>query len=411
MDRDDTVLEQLADPAARADPYPIYHGLQEAGPVFYEPLRAWLVTRHEDVVAILRHPAASSLRGNARFRALKDSGRGRLFPRMEALSMLNRDPPDHTRLRKLVNKAFTPRMVARFRPSIQAVADELIGAVAARGEMELVAEFAYPFPLVVISDLIGVPAADRHLITKWAADLAERFGVDPRRNREARRRGDQAAAEMYPYFASLVESRRAEPRDDLLTSLVQASDGDDRLTEEELVANCGLLLNAGHETTANLIANATVALLRAPDQMARVRDDPDVLRTAVEEVLRYDSSIQLTPRIMLEDVTVSRTVIRAGQRVFLLLGAANRDGRVFDDPDRLDVGRVDNPHLSFGSGIHFCIGAGLARAEIEIALATLVARCPGLALASEELTWRSGLTLRGPERVPVRWTPAVTPNR
>jgi cytochrome P450 len=403
----DDVDEFMGDPTRWATPYAFFHRLQDADPVYYDGMRAWLVTRYADVQAVLRSQAVSSMRGSPGLRALMASASdssSRLFPRMEALSMLNRDPPDHTRLRRLVSKAFSPRMVNAFRPEIQRVADELLDRVAAEGRMELVSDFAYPFPLVVISALIGVPAEDRERIAAWAADLAERFGVNPRRTRETRRRGDAAMAGICAYFGELAELRRGAPTDDLLSALVSVSDGGDVLSIDELVAQCVLLLNAGHETTANLIANAVVALLGHPDQLAALQADlPALLPVAVEELLRYDSSIQLTPRMALEDLTLGQQVIKKGQRLFLMLGAANRDERVFADPDRVELDRGDVSHVSFGAGIHYCIGAGLARAEIEIALGTLLGRFPGLELPSGMLSWRDSLTLRGPTAVDLVW--------
>jgi cytochrome P450 len=381
-----------------ADPYPTYHRLRAEDPVHLSPLGFWVLTRYEDVVAVLRD-------GRAAKEAIQEFVAAKLgvppSPR-SALSMLDRDPPDHTRLRALVSKAFTPRVVERLRPRIQDIVDDLLARVASRGQMELIEEFAYPLPVIVICEMLGVPLADHERFRGWGLDIAR--GLDsvllPPES-PVRERALAARSALAGYFRELITERRSSPRDDLLSALIAAEEAGDTLDEDELLSTCILLLIAGHETTVNLIGNGTLALLRHPDQRRRLRESPQLIGTAVEELLRFDGPVQRTARIPSADITVGGRTIKAGEMVMPFLAAADRDPAQFPDPDRLDIGRTENRHIAFGWGIHFCLGAPLARLEGQIAINTLVRRLPGLALATAEPEYRPSLTLRGLAALPV----------
>jgi pimeloyl-[acyl-carrier protein] synthase len=315
--------------------------------------------------------------------------------------MLFRDPPDHTRLRGLVNKAFTPRMVERLAPRIRKLAEELLDARAARGGMDAIADFAAPLPLLVIAELLGVPTEDRERLKRWSDDLA--IMLDGTVALQFLGSAVQAAVEFDGYLRQRIAERRRAPRDDLLSELVAAQERGEALSEDEIVGSTILLLGAGHETTTNLIGNGILCLLRHPEQLARLRGDAGLLPSAVEEFLRYESPVQATSRIFPRDeVEVGGVAIPKGEEIGLFLGAANRDPEVFPDPERFDVGRRDNRHLSFGLGIHFCLGAGLARLEGRVAFEALLERAPGLRAAEEsEPVWRPGFLFRGVEALPV----------
>jgi cytochrome P450 len=382
-----------------ADPYPTYRRLREEDPVHQSPLGFWVLTRYEDVVASLRdprmvkEPIAAFVA--ARFGlAAPPTGMG--------LSMLDRDPPDHTRLRGLVSKAFTPRVIERLRPHIQQIVDGLLDRVEGDRSMDLIEQFAYPLPVIVICEMLGVLVADHERFKGWGLDIAR--GLDAIMlppDSPVAERSVLARRALAEYFRGLIAERRAAPRDDMLSSLIAAEEAGDKLSEDELLATCILLLVAGHETTVNLIGNGSLALLRHPDQMRRLREDPGLIVTAVEELLRFDGPVQRTARIPSEDVTIGGKTIGKGEMVMPFIGAADRDPAQFPDPDRLDIGRQDNRHIAFGWGIHFCIGAPLARIEGQIAINTLLKRMPKLALATAEPEHRQSLTLRGLTSLPV----------
>jgi cytochrome P450 len=386
------------DPEFLADPYPTYHRLRAEDPVHESPLGFWVLTRYADVVAALRDPRLVK-EPIAPFIAARF---GIPVPVGMGLSMLDRDPPDHTRLRGLVSKAFTPRVVEGLRPRIQQVVDGLLAQAEARGGMDLIAEFAYPIPVVVICEMLGVPVADHERFKGWSLDVAR--GLDaillPPDSEVGARSGASRRA-LADYFRGLIAERRRAPRDDLLSALIAAEEAGDTLGEEELLATCILLLIAGHETTVNLIGNGTYALLRHPDELHRLRENPGLIGTAVEELLRWDGPVQRTARIPSEDVTIDGRTIRAGEMVMPFIGAADRDPAQFRDPDRLDLARADNRHVAFGLGIHFCLGAPLARLEGQLAIGALVRRLPKLALATDTPDWRPSLTLRGLASLPV----------
>ncbi|MEZ4719107.1 MAG: cytochrome P450, partial [Caldilineaceae bacterium] len=302
--------------------------------------------------------------------------------RMQINWMLFRDPPDHTRLRGLAQRAFTPRMVEQMRAAIQDITDSLLDRVAAKGELDVMADLAYPLPVTVIARLLGVPEADVDTFHAWSDALGR--SLDLTEEEEVYNEASRAAAAFTAFLADLADRRRVEPTDDLLSALVAAEEEGDHLTTDELYATCALLLVAGHETTVNLIGNGTLALLRNPAQLALLRADPSLTRSAVEELLRYDSPVQLTSRIVLAEVEVDGQRIPPGMQLSFMLGAANHDPAVFTDPHTLDIARKPNPHLAFGSGIHYCLGAPLARLEAQIAFDTLLRRFPMLTLLDDE---------------------------
>jgi len=387
----------------QTDPYPIYRELRERDPFHRSRLAGgWILTRYADVAAVLKDPRFLAddkklpFQMKQRQQFIKDG----LMEADEALSssMLRSDPPDHTRLRGLVSKAFTPRTIESLRPRIEAIVQELLDNAATNGQMDIIREFSYPLPVIVIAEMLGVPTEDREQFKRWSDDAVASFGIgsvhDFLRSRDAFR-------ELQSYFERVAEERRREPREDLLSALLAAEQEGDKLTLEEVFATCILLLVAGNETTTNLIGNGLLALLRHPDQLALLRDDPDLIESAVEELLRYDSPVQATSRFVQEDVAIDGHTVAANQQAIVLLGAANRDPERFSDPDRLDITRQDNQHLSFSHGIHYCLGAPLARLEGQIALLALLDRFPNLRLTSDRPTWGDNLILRGLTSLPV----------
>ena len=384
-------------PEFRNNPYPTYHRLQNEDPVHKSMLPgAWVLSRYADIAMALRDGRFG--RANAETFWKERLGDG---PAYDILTkwMLFRDPPDHTRLRGLVNKAFTPRVIENLRPRVQEIVDELVDAVQNEGGMNLMAAFAYPLPILVICEMLGVPSKDRPLFKEWSGDLARI--LDPILTPDVVERGHALIASMSEYFRGLIAQLRKNPQGNLLDAMIAAEEQGDRLSEEELLANCILLFGAGHETTVNLIGNGTFALLRHPDQLAKLQANPELIESAVEECLRYESPVQMTGREAKEDVVIRGTHIPAGERVLTLIGAANRDPLQFPDPDRFDITREENKHLAFGHGIHFCLGASLARLEGQIAIGTLVRRLPGLKLETGAPEWRDAFTLRGLKALPV----------
>ncbi|HEY2959659.1 MAG TPA: cytochrome P450 [Actinomycetota bacterium] len=401
MSSSDTLAFNPFLPEVHEDPYPLYRRLRQADPVHRSELGFWVLTRHADVLALLRDPRTSrDPRRSERVEALRSSVEvGRLLDEEEAApSMLFVDPPDHTRLRTLVNKAFTPAAVERLRPRVEQVVDGLLDRVAGAGAMDVVEDLAYPLPVTVICDLFGVPEADRDRFRGWSRAFVHL--LDPLVAEDAMERALQARLALRGYLRELVAQRRAHPADDLLTALIAAEDQGQALSEAELVSMCVLLLVAGHETTVNLIANGTLALLRQPRALARLAADPSLAGSAVEELLRHDAPVQFTSRHALADFEIDGHAVRTGETVVGILGAANRDPAVFPDPDELDLGRKPNRHVAFGGGIHFCLGATLARTEAGIAIPALLGRLPGLELAGAPVR-RDTVTLRGLSSLPV----------
>jgi cytochrome P450 len=322
--------------------------------------------------------------------------------------MLGSDPPHHTRLRTLVNKAFTARTVERLRHRIQEIVDGLLDAVADRGEMEAITEFAYPLPITVIAEMLGVPSSDRDFFRDASSKIAVALG--PMNDMKVAMAAMEGRNQLVGYFNELIPKRQGDPRgvrgsgprdDDLISAMLEAEEAGDFLSHGELLAMLLLLLVAGHETTVNLIGNGMLALLRNPDQLERLRADEGIERSAVEELLRYDSPVQFTGRIAMQDVEIAGHHIKKGSGISTIVASANRDPEVFDDPDSLDLGRDPCPHLSFSAGIHYCLGAQLARIEGQIALSSVVRRFPKMKLASESLEWRPAPILRGLVALPV----------
>jgi pimeloyl-[acyl-carrier protein] synthase len=379
------------DPEFVADPYPTYHRLRAEDPVHLSPLGFWVLTRYEDVAAVLRDPRFAK---EAMMAAV--AKRFGITQGTFGLSMLDRDPPAHTRLRSLVSKAFTPKVVEAMRPHIQEIVDGLLARVAGAGSMDLIEEFAYPIPVMVICELLGVPVEDRERFKGWSLDIAR--GLDAVMlpvDSEVAIRSGIARQGLIGYFRELIAARRASPRNDLLSALIAAEEAGDKLSEDELLASCILLLVAGHETTVNLIGNGMLALLRHPAELRQLREHPELITGAVEELLRYDGPVQRTGRMPSEDVTIGGRTIAKGEMVMPFIGAADRDPAQFPDPDRLDITRSENRHVAFGTGIHFCLGAPLARVEGQIAINTLLRRLPMLTLVTEKPEYRQSLTLRG----------------
>jgi pimeloyl-[acyl-carrier protein] synthase len=390
------------DPGFLADPYPTYRALREQAPVLWaDHLHSWVVSRYDDVASCLRNPAL-----------VQDAGYEFVFgqlppgaPSFEALRntfdswMLFRNPPEHTRLRGLMQKAFTPRIVDALKAPMRTLVDDLLEGAAARGKMDVIADLAFPLPVTVIAWMLGVPQSDHAQFKAWSNALA--VTLEPIVPLEVMQTAEQAAREITDYFRGLVQHKKKQPGDDLLSAMIQAEEQGQRLTMDELLSNSVLLLAAGHETTVNLIGNGMLALLRHPEQLLKLRQEPALLRGAVEELLRYDAPAQMASRVATKDVVLRGTTLPAGSRMLLLIGAANRDPEHFRDPERLDLTRTEVNHLSFGAGAHYCIGAPLARVEAQVAIGRLVERFAGLRLACESPRYRSTAVLRGLIELPV----------
>ncbi len=391
----------------RADPYAIFAAMRADDPVFCQPgvdgeTMIWFVTRYDDVATVLldneRFVRDPRLALTPEELAEQPSP-----PSLEMIenNMLNRDGEDHRRLRRLVTKAFTPKVVEQLRPRIQAIADELLDAVETRGEMDLAAEYAFPLPITVIAELLGVPTADQDRFRAWSDAM-----ITPAIGEKEMERFLAQMGEFIAYLQNLFAERRADPQDDLVSALLRARDEGDALSEEEVFGTVVLLIVAGHETTVGLIGNGVLHLLRQPDQLERVRSDESLLPSAIEELLRFEGPVERAlNRWAAADVELGGKTIRRGELVIAIVASADRDRDRFPDPDRLDVTRADNKHIAFGRGAHYCLGAPLARLEAEIALATLFRRLPGLRLAVEpaQLEWRATPGFRRLVSLPVAW--------
>jgi cytochrome P450 len=382
----------------RRNPYPAYEQLRSRSPVFHEPHSdLWLVFDYEGVKrALTDHEAFSSIV------ALPEA--------MTSQWLVFADPPRHTKLRALILRAFTPRAVASLEPRIQALSRELLDPMLARGELDLASDFSVPLPLMVIAEMFGAPLEDQPRFKRWS-DVIMALGYAVAGSEEAARVQAEFATvsdEMRVYLRGLAEQRRTAPEDDLLTRLVEAEVDGERLTEAELLGFFQLLLSAGHETTTNLLNNAILCLIEHPEQLARLRAEPGLLPSAIEEVLRYRSPVQAMFRVTRSAVSLHGQVIPAGKMVLAMIGSANRDPRRFHEPDRFDITREPNPHIAFGHGIHFCIGAPLSRLEARIGLSVLLERMKGFALASDA-PWepRKAIHVHGPARLPIRFEPAA----
>lgn len=385
------------DPAFVADPYPVYERLRAAGPVLYDAdTDHWLVTRHADVDAALRdrrfgrtylHVATHEEMGHEPPPPELDP-----FWRLINHGILDMEPPDHTRVRRLVAKAFTPRVVASMREPVQRLTDGLVDRVQGAGTFDLLAQIAEPLPVEVIAELLGIPAVDRPLLRPWSADICRMYELHP--TADDRTISTRASVEFSDYLRALSRVRRGAPTGDLISELALVVDDGDRLTEDELIGTCVLLLNAGHEATVNVTGNGWWSLFRNPAELDRLRADPALVPSAVEELMRYDTPLQLFERWVLDDVELRDARIPRGAELGLVFGSANRDPEVFDEPDALRLDRDPNPHVTFGAGIHFCLGAPLARLELGTSFATVLHRLPALELV-EEPAWKPGYIIRG----------------
>jgi pimeloyl-[acyl-carrier protein] synthase len=406
VDRANTALSlyHLLDPEILANPYPLYHRLRTEAPVHWDPfLHAWVVTRYQDVVRVLHDFSADRTPSPEQLERMNLSAISPIAAVM-VKQMLFLDAPAHTRLRSLASSAFTPARVRVLRSHIQQIADTLIDAAMAAqpGQMDMIAEFAEPLPAIVTAELLGVPIRDHRQLKDWTAIFAEMLG-NFQHNPDHVPKVLRALEEMLEYFRERVRELRAHPREGLINSLLTAEINGDRLTEEEVIANSIVTMVGGQETTTNLIGNGLLTLLSYPAEMQRLRDDPGLIPSAVEELLRYESPSQHTARLARTDVELGGRKIRKRDAVIAVMGAANRDPERFPDPDRLDLARTDNRHLAFGWAAHFCFGAALARIEGQVSFSTILRRMPELALQQAPLQWRTNLGLRGLVALPVRY--------
>ncbi|MER5792136.1 cytochrome P450 [Streptomyces sp. NPDC001980] len=374
------------DPDFLADPYPAYAELRARGRVrYFEPTNQWLVPHHADVSALLRDRRLGRTYQH-RF-THEDFGRTEPAPEHEPFhtlndhGMLDLEPPDHTRIRRLVSKAFTPRTVERLKPYVARLAGELVDGLVRSGGGDLLADVAEPLPVAVIAEMLGIPEADRAPLRPWSADICGMYELNPSEDTAAK--AVRASVEFSDYLRELIAERRKEPGDDLISGLIEAHDEGDRLTEQEMISTAVLLLNAGHEATVNATVNGWYALFRNPAQLAALRADHSLVPTAIEELMRYDTPLQLFERWVLDEIEIDGTTIPRGAEIAMLFGSANHDPDVFDSPERLDLTRRDNPHISFSAGIHYCIGAPLARIELAASMTALLERAPTLTLAAE----------------------------
>lgn len=374
------------DPDFLADPYPAYAELRARGRVqYFEPTNQWLVPHHADVSALLRDRRLGRTYQH-RF-THEDFGRTappsehEPFHTLNDHGMLDLEPPDHTRIRRLVSKAFTPRTVERLKPYVAKLAGELVDGLVEAGGGDLLKDVAEPLPVAVIAEMLGIPEADRAPLRPWSADICGMYELNP--SEETAARAVRASVEFSEYLLELIAERRAEPGDDLISGLIEAHDEGDRLTEQEMISTAVLLLNAGHEATVNATVNGWYALFRNPAQLAALRADHSLVSTAIEELMRYDTPLQLFERWVLDEVEIDGTTIPRGAEIAMLFGSANHDPAVFRDPGHLDLTRGDNPHISFSAGIHYCIGAPLARIELAASMTALLERAPTLTLTAE----------------------------
>ncbi|MFO0690636.1 MAG: cytochrome P450 [Myxococcota bacterium] len=402
----DAILARILDPDRRGALHPLYHRLRTLDPIHRSrsprlPERCFVLTRFRDVDHVARSSAAVNDPDTAK--VFDRDGRGGAFFQLMRHAMLFLEKGDHDRVRRLVYKAFTPRAIAPLRALTEATAHALLDAVEANGRMDFVRDFAYPLPIRVIGRLLGLPDEDQARVEEWAWDFA-RAGDPMTATAETIRRGNAAAEGFHAFFAAALDERRARPRDDLMTTLVEAEEGGRGLGREEAIATCVLLLQAGHETTADLLGNAVINLFAFPGELARLRDEPALLPEAIEELLRFEPPVQLSMRLVREPIDLGERTIPAGHFAALVYGAANRDPAVYDEPDRLRLDR-GAPHLAFSAGAYYCIGNALARSEIRAALQVLLARLPSLRPDGSGWVERRTVRLRGPQALPVAWDP------
>ena len=381
------------------NPYPVYHELRAEDPVHWsEIMGSWVLTRYDDVVATMRDPLRFSNAGRHALSLdrLPEVVRKKAKPIYDhyAVGLIHTDPPDHTRLRALVSKVFTVRAMESMRPRIQAIVDDLLDAVQCDGEMDVMRDLAYPLPVAIISQILGIPAEDHDRFRYWNDGVNE-LTATGRTTETNIERGLPRFLHLRAYLKRLIEQRRRDPQDDLLSALVTVEEDGDRLGEDELITTYQTLITAGFETTMNLIGTGLHTLLRHPEQLERLREQPALMESAVEELLRYETPFQRNWRVAAQDVELGGKLVKRGQLVAQMLGAANRDPSIFPEPDRLDITRQSGRHIAFGYGIHFCIGAPLARIEADIAFNSLLRRFPALRLQDDEVDWREEIVFRG----------------
>jgi pimeloyl-[acyl-carrier protein] synthase len=385
-------------PAFRQNPYPFYKNLRERDPVHFHPLGVWLITRYADAVKAwsdprLAHPASAG--------TPVSKVRSGPFELMRSKIFISRNPPDHTRLKKIFTDIFTKNFIDQLVPRIEQITAELLTRISAEGGMDVITDFARPLPLALISEIIGVPVSDRMMLSDWSTGLAAAMDIAP--SPESRRQGIQAAGYFRDYFQTLIDQRRQQPQMDMISRLISVQARDPKFDDDELIANTTLLFLAGHETTVSLVGHGLYLLLRNPDQLSKLRANPSLMGNAVEEFLRFEPPVQFVGRMAAEDISLSGKRIRKGQNVYILIGAINRDPDQFPDPERFDLERSRNGHLTFGHGIHTCIGQYLARTEIAIAIDALLKKFPNLRLESEGPQWNNLMGGRSPVSLKVRF--------
>jgi pimeloyl-[acyl-carrier protein] synthase len=403
-----TIID-FTDPAIQANPYPIYAELRRDAPVFWNG-QHWLISRYEDIVALLTDPRMSSQRVDATFRVLPEDVQRELQPLRTVLSnrMLLTDPPRHTRLRTLVTKAFSAKAAHGKRERILGFCDLFLDRLVPQGHMDVMADYATPLPGWTIADTLGVPTDEQEAFTRWSHDqvrIYDRPGTAHERV-AVMRQGQASMLAMKAYLEEVIEERRREPREDLLSELVAAEEQGDRLTVDEMTVMVVALLVGGNNSTAHLLGNAVLTLIRHPAELARLRAQPDLIRSAIEEVLRFESPVQATSRVATAPIELRGQVIEAGQNVSLLFGSANRDADQFSDPDRFDISRYPNRHLTFAHGPHFCLGSALARNVAQCAIMRLIERCDGLERIGDDVQWNEGFSFRSVKTLPVTFRPA-----
>jgi len=397
------IFDPIKEPRFFSDPYPLYRHLRENDPVQRNPFfDGWSLSRYKDVVAILKDPRYScderKSKRYPRLRQQMEEAGVSLEQENRQRSMVRMDPPDHRRLRGLVNKAFTPRAVQRLAPRIEAIASDLLDKAADRGEMDFMRDFAGPLPVIVIAEMLGIPAEDHGRFKQWSDDAISSLGVA---SAEDRRRTKKASEELMAYLREIADQRRKQPREDLITGLLQAEEQGDRLTWDEFFSTVFLLLVAGNETSTNMLGNGLLALLRQPEQFALLRARPELAESAVEEILRWNCPVVLTTRFPKEDIAFGDALFKKGETVVCLFASANHDPEMFPQPERFDIARAENKHLAFGLGIHFCLGAPLARLEGRIAFNLLAQRFSNMKLATDELQWVRNTAIRGLKALPI----------
>lgn len=387
------------DPLARDfqhNPYPVYDELRATTPIFYwEPWKIWFFTRYDDVNTLLRDRRL----GRTMEHILPPEKRYvppasiEPFARLSQHSMFDKEGDEHTRLRGLVHKVFTPKRVESLRGQIETITNELLDKVVDKGEIEVLEDFAVPLPVNVISEMLGIPESDRHLLRPWSNNIVAMYELD--HTPEQERLAVQSSIDFADYLRKLASERRAHPKQDLITALVQVEEAGERLTMDELISTCVLLLNAGHEATVNVVGNGLWALLQHPEQMQQLVDNPALIPTAIEELMRFDTPLQLFRRWVLEDMEYGGYHFKQGDELGLMFGAANRDPARFANANQLDVTREDNPHITFGGGVHFCMGAPLARLELQIAYRALLTRLPKLRLKGDAPQFKDAYVIHG----------------